>query len=142
MQKQSTLTLLHPAGDDLQFSASFLGAPTIAVDSANTPVGPSPMDLVLAAVGGCTAMDVISILRKQRQQVTGYEIVVTGERRSDHPKIFTSIDVTHRVRGRSLDRAGVERAVELSDTKYCSVHAMLHDTVRIRSHIELIEDAS
>ena len=143
MLKTSTLTMAHPTGDDLQFTATFPKVRAVSIDSGGAAdADPGPMDLILAALGACTAMDVITILRKQRQDVTRYEVVVTGDRRTENPKIYTSIDVTHRVRGRRLNRAGIERAVELSDTKYCSVHAMLRDTVPIHSRIELIIEES
>ncbi len=87
--------------------------------------GPSPMRVLAMALGGCTGMDVISILRKMRQDVTAYEVQVSGPRADAHPQIFTSMEVEHIVRGRSLDPASVRRAVELSATRYCPASAML-----------------
>jgi putative redox protein len=96
---------------------------------------------VQAALGGCTAMDVISILRKKRQPVTGYEVEVFAERRTDqHPRIFTRMEIIHRVRGRGINPATVAEAIELSDTKYCAVHAMLEHTVAITSRFEITEE--
>ena len=83
-------------------------------------------------------MDVISILRKQRQQVTGYEIEVTAERREEHPRAYTRIDILHRVRGHDVSPAAVEEAIRLSDTKYCSVHAMLAPAVTMTSRFEIL----
>jgi putative redox protein len=143
MIKKSMLTLVQPTGEDLRFTASFPMRPSISLDAGGEGHGdPGPMDLILAALGACTGMDVIGMLRKQRQDVTAYEVLVTGDRRTEHPRIYTSIDVTHRVRGRGLNLAGVRRAVELSDTKYCSVHAMLEGGVTLRSRIELIAEES
>ncbi len=103
-------------------------------------LGASPMRLLLMALGGCTGMDVISILKKMRQDVTGLEIVVSGERASDHPKVYTSLDVLYRVKGRQLQRDMVEKAVNLSEEKYCSVGAMLKKAAPLHTHIEIIEE--
>ena len=86
--------------------------------------GPTPMELVLVALAGCTAMDVISILRKKRQIPTSYEIDARGERTDDHPRVYTRIVVEHRVDA-SVDGEAIRRSVELSATKYCPVSAML-----------------
>jgi putative redox protein len=87
--------------------------------------GFSPMELLLLGLGGCTAMDVIALLRKMRQEVTDYRVEVEGERRDEHPQIYTRIRVVHVVRGRNLDPKAVARAVELSETRYCPASAML-----------------
>ena len=93
--------------------------------------GPSPMELLLAGLGGCTGMDVISILRKMRQKVTAYRVEVRGSRRAEHPQIYTKIQLEHVVRGRGLDSKQVARAVELSATRYCSASAMLGAMARL-----------
>ncbi|MER3412841.1 MAG: hypothetical protein C4340_05120 [Armatimonadota bacterium] len=89
--------------------------------------GPSPMEALLCALGACTGMDVISILKKKRQTVTSYRIEVEGERppRSEWPRPFTRVVVRHFVEGPNLDDVAVKRAVELSDDKYCGVIASL-----------------
>src|SRR5512147_2274951 len=87
--------------------------------------GPSPMELLLVALAGCTGMDVISILRKKRQDVTGYTISVRGVRREEHPQTFAAISVEHVVTGKGISPDAVRRAIELSETKYCSVGATL-----------------
>jgi|SRR5579884_2743509 putative redox protein len=103
--------------------------------------GPRPMELVLLALAGCTGMDVIAILRKMRQDVTGYEVHVRGEERApEHPKVYTRVSVEHVVRGRNLSEAAVARAVELSATRYCPVSAMLGGTARV-THSYRIEQA-
>ena len=113
----------------------------MTLDSGPEAQAPSPIQAVLAALGGCTAMDVISILRKKRQQVTGYEVVVNAERRmNEHPKLYTKIEVVHRVRGRDISPVAVEEAVRLSDTKYCAVHAMLGPGVPIASRCEIVPE--
>ena len=100
--------------------------------------GLSPMELVLAALGGCTATDVVSILRKSRQAVTNYEIRVRGERADDHPRVYKWIEVVHVVTGENIAEDAVERAVRLSADKYCSVSKMLDVGVDVR-HSWVIE---
>ncbi|MGC8634257.1 MAG: OsmC family protein [Candidatus Limnocylindrales bacterium] len=84
-----------------------------------------PSELVMVSLGGCTGMDVISILRKKQQQVTSYEVDVTGETRPNHPMAYTDVLVEHRIEGNPLDPEAVRRAIELSATKYCPVTAVL-----------------
>lgn len=98
-----------------------------------------PIELLLVGLAGCTAMDVISILEKKRQDVTGFEVHVNGERAADHPKVFTDIVIEYVVTGRNIDPAAVERAVELSSTRYCSSHAMLEKAAKIESKITILE---
>ena len=100
--------------------------------------GPSPMDLVLAALGGCTAMDIVTVLRKKRQPFTGLTVRLRGERADCHPYRYTKIEMVYEVRGEGVDLAAVERAVELSDQKYCSVSATLREHTEITSRIELV----
>ena len=96
-----------------------------------------PMELVLIGLAGCTGMDVISILRKKQQQVTGFEVKVHGERATEHPKVFTDITVEYIVKGYQIDPAAVQRSVDLSVEKYCSVEAMLKKAVKIQSKITI-----
>jgi putative redox protein len=99
----------------------------------------TPVELLLIAVGGCTAADVISILLKKRQDVTDYRIEVTGERREEHPRAFTKMNVHHIVYGRNVSEHALASAIELSDTKYCSVAASLRPTVEITNSYQIIE---
>ena len=136
----AVLRLETVEGTRLRFGVR-VGEHAFAFDSGPEAEGPSPVQAVQAALGGCTAMDVISILRKKRQQVTGYEVEVLAERRLDpHPRIFTRMEIIHRVRGRGINPAAVAEAIELSDTKYCAVHAMLEHAVAIRSRFEITEE--
>ena len=86
--------------------------------------GIRPMELLALGLAGCTGMDVISILLKKRQDVTAFEVRVHAERAEEHPKIFTSVNIEYLVTGRDVDPAAVERAIELSETKYCPAQAM------------------
>lgn len=106
-----------------------------SVPPGTTPRGIGPMSLVLNAFGGCAAIDVADILEKERQEMTGLTIELTGERSPQPPMVYTEIEVTFKVRGRGLTRAAVERAVQLSLEKYCSVGVMLGKTARIIPHI-------
>lgn len=101
--------------------------------------GFSPMELLLVGLGGCTGMDVISILRKMRQDVRDYRVEVEGVRRDEHPQIFTRIQVVHVVRGQSLDPKLVGRAVELSATRYCPASAMLGASAEIEHRFRIEE---
>jgi putative redox protein len=97
------------------------------------------MELLLVALGSCTAVDVISILKKKREQVSAYRIEVRGERRSDHPRSYKRMEVHHVVTGRGVSEKAVSQAIELSETKYCSVAATLRPTAEIVSTFEIIE---
>ena len=130
--------VLQTIESGLVFDARFAKGPGFVMDSDQDPKGPSPVELLVAALGGCAGMDVIGILRKQRQVVLGYEVAVSGERATEHPRKFTRIEVVHRLRGRDLSRTCIEEAMRLSETKYCSVHATLAPTVEIVSRYEII----
>jgi putative redox protein len=100
----------------------------------------SPVELLLVALGSCTATDVASILVKKRQHVTSYTVEVTGQRRDEYPRSFTAMKVHHVLTGRSISPQAVAHAIELSETKYCSVAATLRPTVEIQSTFEIIEE--
>jgi len=100
----------------------------------------SPMELLLVALGGCTGADVVPILEKKRQRVTGYNIEVRAERRAEHPRIYTRIEVTHYIRGYAIDPKAVKHAIELSETKYCSVSAMLGASAKISMRYEITNE--
>lgn len=102
-------------------------------------LGPRPMELVLQGLCACSGMDVVSILRKQRQDVVDVVIEAEAERAETPPKVFTRIALTYRVFGRGLKPKAVERAVRLSADTYCSVSRMLAPTVEISDSIEIVE---
>jgi len=105
-------------------------------DSGDLRSGPGPTESVLAALAGCTSMDVGPILRKKRQAVAGYRISVTGEKADAHPQVYTAIVVEHLVSG-EVDPEALRRAIELSATAYCPVSAMLSRAVRIEHRYRL-----
>ncbi|WP_376790889.1 OsmC family protein [Thermoflexus sp.] len=133
MSMELRLQLLDPQG--MKMEAVTPSGHTVVMDAApdvgGTNQGPRPMELVLAALAGCTAMDVLSILRKKRQPLEGFAMEIRGERAPEHPKVYTDIDLLYIVKG-NVDPQAVVRAIELSATKYCSVGAMLRKTARIR----------
>lgn len=110
-----------------------------SIESGGDNTGFRPIELLLVGLAGCTAMDVISILQKKRQEVTNFEVLVQGARATEHPKIFTDIVIEYVVTGKNIDPESVERAVELSEEKYCSAQAMLKKAARISHKITLIE---
>lgn len=102
--------------------------------------GMSPAQLLLVALGGCTAYDVVSILEKKRQRLTGLEITVTGEQEADPPWPYRKIHVHYLVRGRGLQEKAVREAIELSEQKYCSVAATLRGSAEITYDYAIVEE--
>ena len=111
-----------------------------AVEGGGNNLAPRPMELVLAGTGGCTAYDVVLILRKSGQDVRGCEVRLEADRADTDPKVFTRIRMVFTVRGRALKRNVVERAVKLSHDKYCSASIMLARTAEITTDIEIVDD--
>jgi putative redox protein len=116
---------------------------TITMDGASDIGGRNlasrPMEVLLMGMGGCTAIDVVSMLKKQRQDIEGVEVSLLAERAEDHPKVYTSVKLVYTVRGRKLNKALVERAVSLSDEKYCSATAMVKKSASVTHEIVLVE---
>jgi len=110
-----------------------------APDGGGRNLAPRPMEMVLLGTGGCTAYDVVVILKKSGQDVTGCEVKLTAERASTDPKVFTKIHMQWTVRGRGLKRNIVESAVRLTHEKYCSATAMLQKTAEVTRDFEVIE---
>ncbi|HEU5176386.1 MAG TPA: OsmC family protein [Burkholderiales bacterium] len=110
-----------------------------APDGGGRNLAPRPMEVVLVGTGGCSAYDVVVILKKSGQDVTGCEVKLTAERAATDPKVFTKIHMHWTVRGRGLKRNLVEHAVRLSHEKYCSATAMLAKTAEITRDFEVIE---
>lgn len=102
-------------------------------------LGLRPMELIAIGLASCTAMDVISILKKKKQDVTAFEVKAHAQRAEEHPKAFTQIELEYVVSGRGIDPAAVERSIELSITKYCPVHAMLSKAVQINTRYTILQ---
>jgi putative redox protein len=130
-------------GQGLRFEGSADTGYRIPLD-ASTSVGGSdtgfrPMELIAIGLAGCTAMDVISILMKKRQQVQSFQVDVSAEQATEHPRVFTHFVITYRIKGPNIDEAAVERAIDLSETKYCPAQAMFRDIADIELSYQ-IED--
>jgi putative redox protein len=121
----------------MRFEGTASSGHTLILDSAPEHGGQNagfrPMELLLVGLAGCTAMDVISILNKKRVEVTGFEVKVQGERAETHPRVYTRIHVEYVVRGPDIPPQAVERAIQLSEEKYCSASAMLGEVAEITS---------
>lgn len=130
-------------GEGMTFLAETGSNHVVAMDGAPEGGGrnlaPRPMEMVLAGSGGCTAYDVVVILKKSGQAVSGCELKLTAERASSDPKVFTRIHMHFVVRGRSLKRNVVEHAIRLSHEKYCSASAMLAKTAEMTRDFEIVE---
>jgi len=131
------------SGEGMSFIAETGSNHLIAMDGAPDGGGrnlaPRPMETVLAGAGGCTAYDVVVILKKSGQDVTGCEVRLEAERAGTDPKVFTRIHYRFTVRGRNLKRNVVEQAVRLSHEKYCSATAILEKTAQITRDLEIVE---
>ena len=125
MTQKDAKAVIHSAGDGLFVAVSPGGHAQVLETNSERASAATPMELLLMALGGCTAVDVVSILKKKRERVTGYRVEVRGTRRDEHPRAFTRIEVRHVVTGHNLSERAVAQAVELSETKYCSVAATL-----------------
>jgi putative redox protein len=112
-----------------------------AVDAGGRNLGPRPMEMVLAGTGGCTAFDVVLILKRGRHAVSGCEVRLTAERAEADPKVFTHIHFHYRVKGRQLKPEAVARAIELSKDKYCSASIMIGKTAEITHDFEIIDES-
>jgi putative redox protein len=126
----------------LHFQGGVPSGHTVELDTptADGGKGMTPMELVLVSLASCSAMDVLAILRKKRQQVEGLEVRAHGLRQSEHPTIFTSINLEYIVHGGLVDADAVTRAIELSRERYCPVWAMLEPSVRINYAFRIVSD--
>ena len=138
------LTAVAKLATGMRFDAQATSGYHVTLDSREVNGGQdsgfSPMEMLLVGLAGCTGMDVISILRKKRQDVTGYEVHVQGIRADEHPKVFVEISVEHIVTGHNIQPAAVARAIELSETRYCGASAMLGKVARITNTYRIIDD--
>lgn len=140
MSKDNAVATVHYAGNDLWVGISPSGHAQALDTNHERGSAATPVELLLIALGSCTAVDVISIMRKKREDVTDYRVEVKGFRRDEHPRKFTRMEVRHIVRGRRVSERALAQAIELSETKYCSVAETLRPTVEIVSSYEIIEE--
>jgi putative redox protein len=137
--RTTTITL---ADDQLRFEAVVGSGHTIVLDDPQGNAGARPVELLGAALGACTAMDVISILRKKREPVSRYEVRVTALQAESQPRTFLRFDVVHTLDGEGIDPEAVRRSIELSARRYCAVGATLASGALEIHHAYLLRDAS
>ncbi|MBA3071211.1 MAG: OsmC family protein [Nitrospirae bacterium] len=130
--------------DGLQFVGEAASGHAIVMDGdrevGGRNTGARPMEMLLIGLGGCSGMDVVSILKKKKQEINGVEIKVKGEKAENYPKKFTDIDIEFIVRGRNVSEDAVKKAVELSMGKYCSVKATLEGSAKVTWSYKIIEE--
>jgi putative redox protein len=133
--------LTQTLGQRRQFVAQSGSGHTLLIDDAAGGTGPKPIELVALGLAGCTAFDVITILRqKYHQKVTGYEVRVEADQAERPPQVFTTVRIHHVVTGFEIDAAAVEQAIRLSEEKYCSVGAMVQKTASFHTTYEIVEE--
>jgi putative redox protein len=139
MGNEGAKATIYFAGDDLFVGVSPGGHAQALDTNHERASAATPVELLLIALGSCTAVDVVNILTKKRAQISAYRVEVQGYRRAEHPRHFTRMEVRHIVSGRGLTEKALAQAIELSETKYCSVAATLRPTVEIVSSYEIVE---
>jgi putative redox protein len=140
MDTGDTKAVIYSAGDGLFIGITPSGHAQVLETDPERSSAATPVELLLVALGSCTAVDVISILKKKRERVTDYRVEVRGHRRDEHPRAFTRMELRHVLRGHQVSEKAVASAIELSETKYCSVAATLRPGVEIVTSYEIIED--
>jgi len=124
-----------------QFVAHGGGGHTLLLDDAAGGTGPKPIELVAIGLAGCTAFDVVTILRqKYHQKVTGYEVRVEADQAERPPQVFTNVRIHHVVTGFEMDPAALDQAIRLSEEKYCSVGAMVQKTASFHTTYEIVDE--
>ena len=133
--------LTQPLKQQRQFVAQTGSSHHMVLDDAAGGTGPKPIELVALGLAGCTAFDVITVLRqKYRQKITGYEVRVDADQADRPPQVFTSVGIHHVVSGFGIEVAALEEAIRLSEEKYCSVGAMLQKTASFHTTYKIVED--
>jgi putative redox protein len=133
--------LSQPLKSDRQFVATSGSQHHMLLDDAAGGTGPKPIELVAMGLAGCTAFDVITVLRqKYHQKVTGYEVLVEAEQAERPPQVFTEVRIRHVITGYGIESAAVQEAIRLSEEKYCSVGAMVKQTASLHTTYEIVEE--
>ncbi len=139
MSNDNYKAMIQYAGDDFFIGITPSGHAQAIDTKGDRKSAPSPLEMLLVSVAACTAVDVVSILQKKRQNITDYKAEISGTRREEHPRAFTHLHIHHIVYGRDVSEQAVAQAIELSDTKYCSVAATVRPTAEIKTSFEIIE---
>lgn len=132
-----TVTLTQPLGTGRQFVATSGTGHHLLIDDATGNTGAKPIELVAIALAGCTAFDVVNILRKKRQTVEAYEVRCEADQAPEPPQVFTNVRIHHVIRG-EVDKSAVEDAIRLSEEKYCSVGAMVKQAAKLHTTYEIV----
>ena len=133
--------LTQPFKAERQFAATTGSGHHMLLDDPAGGTGPKPIELVAVALAGCTAFDVITILRQKfHQKVTGYEVRVDADQAERPPQVFTDVRIVHVITGYDIDRSAVNEAIRLSEEKYCSVGAMVKKTAGLHTSCEILEE--
>jgi putative redox protein len=139
---EAKVILTQPEGTQRQFVGRTGSGHYLILDDSAGGTGPKPIELVALGMAGCTAFDVITVLRqKYHQRVTAYEVRVEADQAERPPQVFTTVRVVHRVTGYDIDPKAVEEAIRLSESKYCSVEAMLKHTAQFTTTYEIVAAA-
>jgi putative redox protein len=133
--------VVHYGENDFFIGISPGGHSSIMETNGERASAATPIELLLIAVGGCMASDVVDILRKKREKVTDYRIEVTGQRREDFPRSFKTIKLHHVIKGDALSELAVKQAIELSDSKYCSVAGTLRPSAEVSVTFEVLQES-
>ncbi|HVA95349.1 MAG TPA: OsmC family protein [Candidatus Dormibacteraeota bacterium] len=137
------VVLSQPLKPERQFVATSGSEHHMLLDDAAGATGPKPIELVATALAGCTAFDVITILRqKYHQKVTGYEVRVEADVAERPPQVFTTVRIHHVVTGFEIEPHAIEEAIHLSESKYCSVGAMVKQTATLQTTYEIVQETS
>lgn len=129
------------SGKRLDFQGSLGSGYEFVLSGAADKHGGSPMEFLLAGLAGCTAVDVVLMLQKQRQQVSGISVEASGKRAEEHPRVYTEVTLRYLIQGSEIDSKSVERAIRLSEEKYCSASAMFARAgASIRTDYEIVEE--
>lgn len=134
----ANVVLTQAHSNHRQFIATSGSGHHLVIDDPAGNTGAKPIELVAIALAGCTAFDVINILRKKRQQVTGYEVKVEADQAANPPQVFTQVRIHHIVTGNDVSAQAVEEAIRLSEEKYCSVGAMVKLSAELHTTFEIV----
>ena len=139
MAKDQYNAIIHYSRDEFFIGTTPSGHSQVIDTKGDRNSAASPMELLLMSVAACTAVDIVSILEKKRQDVVDYKVEIKGTRRDEHPRGFTAFHINHIVYGRGISEKAVADAIRLSDTKYCSVAYTVKPTAAITSSYDIIE---
>ena len=134
--------IVRYAGDDVFVGTPPSGHAQVMDANSDRRSAPTPLENLLVSVAGCTAFDVQPILKKKRQDVTGYHVEIIGHRREENPRAFVKFEIKHVVKGRGISEKAVADAIRLSDETYCSVAATVRPTAEIITSYEIIEESA